>query len=312
MVRRKENLFRDDLLTVERAAKKFGACRKALARIANDARTNAQRAGTAEKAPLLVSETAFAEALAVRGRLMPAASVGKLLGIPKLALGSLVGAGLLASVKDPVGLPAGDYYERQSIDRFVTALKTKLVPNLAPRKALPIFEAAALCGSPMGNPWSSLVTAVLDGKISAWAGRATPWSHSIAFESLDAAARIACSQPWPTHDNSTILTRADVALLLGTSFPNVYAFIGNGLLPKAPTLRDTQEFAREYMLTQEVARRLAVRGAVSDCRLCVQLLLSEEIRPAIQLDYKKRLMWRRAEVEQFIVSLPSALGEWPP
>jgi hypothetical protein len=311
MVRRKENLFRDDLLTVERAAKKFGACRKALARIANDPRTNAQRAGTAEKAPLLVSEATFSEALEVRGRLMPAASVGKLLGIPKMALGSLADRGLLTSARNPIGLPAGDYYERQSVDHFVTALKVKLTPDPAPRKALPMIEAAALCGSPMGNPWPNLITAVLDGKISAWARRATPWSHSIVFESLEADGWGASSQPWPTDDGTT-LTRADVALLLGTSFPNVYALIGSGLLPEAPTLRDTQEFAREYMLTQEVARRLATRGVVSDCRLSVQMLLSAGIRPAAQLDYKNRLLWRRAGLETFIMSQPARSGELPP
>lgn len=302
-VRRKDNLFRDDLITVQQAAERFGVTRKFMAQVAKDPTIEAIRIDGLRRSPTLMSSALLDELFSQRAELLPATSVGAALYVPTPALASIAEAGMLACVADPLCLPPGQYFRKRRVDEMAAGLMSKLRADSLSDSRLSLIEAAFLLGSPASNPWASLVALVIEGRLPAWNRKAAGLANRVMLASADAVREAVAPRPWTDRDHGQTLTNLDVMLLLGIATPsNAVTLTRNGVLPKAPRLRDVQAFATKYMLTQELAKKLAARQVCSNLRAAASTLISQGVHPVTRLTHKtlSLLLWDRAQVEAFL------------
>ncbi len=295
MVRRKENLFREDLLTVERAAHRFKTSRKTLARIAHDPRVDAQRAGSAEKAPILLSESVFARVLERRNHYLPRIEAAKSLGIPAVAINSLIRANHLDEEADPIGLAPGRYLLRSSVEHLTVRLARGASPTTVPDGAISIAKLATLMGAPILNPWPSLFSLRAEEQIPAWDVNGGCWTQRIMFASLVDVRNKVQPIEWDGSDFQKLTTR-DAALLIGTHFPVIYSIINMGLLPRDITLESLQEFSRTHMWTWQALWEIAEHRKCPAAEVGRNELLAMGIRPSAEIRDKKLRLWNRQEV----------------
>jgi hypothetical protein len=302
-VRRKDNLFRSDLVTVQQAAARFKVTRKFMACLAKNPSLGAKRIECTRKSPILMSAALLDELFSKRADLVPASSVVKALHIPTPALASIAEAGLLRCERDPLCLPPGQYFGRRSVDELVASLTSKLRLQQVPDGALSLVEAAVLLGSPDGNPWMSLLASVLEGHLPVWTRKAVGLANRIMLPSLDEVRQAVQPRPWMPRDGSLALTDLDIMLLLGSGNKNsAGTLIRKGYIPNKPCLQHVKIFSAKYMLTVELRRILAARGVSSSFRAVSSTLISESVFPAARLTHKtlSLLLWDRAEVEAFL------------
>ncbi|MGE0503507.1 MAG: helix-turn-helix domain-containing protein [Rhizobiaceae bacterium] len=296
MVRRKENLYREDLLTIEQASKRIRLSRKTMRRLVGDHTISARRAGTAERAPILVSRTEVEAVLKAREDLMPAPSASKTLGLPVAVLHSLVTAGVLREATNPGGFAPGCYFVKQSVEGLLDTLSTRAEPVQGRTDLVALRRAAVLAGSPWKNPWPGIFSGVLEGQLHLFsrdAGQAPLAGYCIAKDDISRISAEAL--PWPEPMDFPPLTRADIGFLLDIPTPSVYALIQDGILSPRPTLQEVQMFHDEFVMSSEAARLLSGREDLADWDAS-STLSNSGLQPAYTTTYKMRRVWRRSDV----------------
>lgn len=297
MVRRKENLFRDDLLTMEQASKSLRITRKTMRRLLSKASIAAHRAGTAAKAPILVSRAEIERVLKTREGFIGAATLSKKLGLPVLVLQTLTRAGYLREEADPDGLAPGLYFAKESVDELLSQLRGRAQRWAPERGLVTLRRSAALSGSPAMNPWPAIFDAVHSGELEIFSnGTARPLSDGFFLRQsaiLDIAGR---AVPWLEPKDRPPLTRADIGFLLDLPTPSVYGLLQDGILSERPSLEEVQQFHAAFVLSTEAARILSPGENIGDENAATTLSLSG-IEPAYTTTYKRRRVWRRSDIE---------------
>lgn len=296
MVRRKENLYREDLLTIEQASKRIRLSRKTMRRLVGDRTISARRAGTAERAPILVSRSEVEAVVRAKTAFVSAASASNKLGLPIAVLQSLDAAGVLRASASPMGLAPGSYYLKDSVEGFLDQLHCRADPNLARTDLVSLRRAALLAGSPRKNPWPALLKGVLEGQldlVSRGSGQSPLGRYCVAEDTISRISAEAL--PWPEPADFPPLTRADIGFLLDLPTPTVYALIQDGILSTRPTLGEVQMFHGEFVMSSEAARILSGREDVVDWDAS-SFLSCSGLKPAYTTTYKMRRVWRRSEV----------------
>lgn len=297
MVRRKENLYRQDLMTMEQASKRLGITRKTMRRLVSNASIDARRAGTAERAPILVSRTDIERVLNTREGYIGAASLSKKWGLPVMVLQTLATAGHLREEADPDGLAPGSYLLVESVNQLLNQLRGRAKSWAPASRLITLRRAAALSGSPAKNPWPAIFEAVLGGQVELFADESgRPLSESF-FVNESAFSSIANNAvPWPEPESRPPLTRFDIAFLLDLPTPSVYGLLQHGILTDRPSLEEVQGFHVAFVLSTEAARILS-RCEIEDCDAST-ILSQSGLEPAYTTTYKKRRVWRRSDVER--------------
>jgi hypothetical protein len=101
-------------------------------------------------------------------------------------------------------------------------------------------------------------------------------------------------------DDDVVFTQAEAAGFLKTTSVKVNGLIRLGLLSAQPTASDLREFARIFVLTAEITDQLASRGRQLRWRDVPSLLRASGVEPVATMDGRLGLVWRRAEVADFI------------
>jgi hypothetical protein len=274
-----------------------------MARVAKDPSVKARRIEGLRKSPTLMPAALLDELFSKRVGLLPASSAGTALHIPTPALTSIADAGLLSCEVDPLCLPAGQYFSRDSIDELTAKLVSKLRLGSIPDGALSLVDAAFLLGSPDNNPWANLLTAVIEGRLPVWQRKVVGLTNRVMLASLDEAREVVQTEPWSLRDESSTLTNLDVMLLLGAgNATNAVTLIRNEQLPRKPCLRHVQMFSAKYMLTQELGRELAARRVCTNLRAVASTLILEGVLPVARLTHKSAslLLWDRATAKNIL------------
>lgn len=305
MVRRKENLFREDLMTMEQASKHLGITRKTMRRLVDGGAIGAHRAGTAERAPVLVSREEIEAVLKARNKFVPAASLSRKFGFPVMVLQSLAKAGVLEERANPAGLAPGSYYVEDSVEALLEQLDCRARPISERENLVDLRRAALLAGSPSKNPWPGIFRGVLEGQIklfSGSSGKATLGRYSLEEAAIPYLSEAAL--PWSKSADRAPLTRADIAFLLDLPTPSVYALIQDGILSSRPSLDEVKRFHDVFVLSREAARLVHGTEDLKDWDASKTLSFSG-LEPAYTTTYKKRRVWRRRDVLQLARTLPT-------
>lgn len=303
MVRRKENLFREDLLTMQQASKRLGVTGKTMRRLVCDGTISSHRAGTAEKAPVLVSRTEIDAVLEAKCGFVAAGSLSKRIGFPIMVLQSLATAGILQEKANPPGLAAGLYYLEGSVGALLELLSCHAHPISAQKDLWDLRRAALLAGSPRKNPWPGIFRGVLEGQLKLFSrssGKALLGRYFLEEAAISRISEIAI--PWPEPPDRAPLMRADIGFLLDLPTPSVYALIQDGILSRRPTLSEVQEFHDVFVMSSEAARLLSTRKDLKDWDSS-SILSFSGLEPVYTTTYKKRRVWRRSDVLQLAPAL---------
>jgi hypothetical protein len=296
MVRRKENLFREDLMTTELASKRCGVTRKIIRRLVCNGTISSLRAGTAEKGPVLVSQREIEAVLTTNKRSVPAASLSKRLGLPIMVLQSLATDGLLEEKANPARPVSGCYYFRDSVEALLGQFESCARPISTRANLLDLRRAALLAGSPTKNPWPGIFRAVVDGQVKLFSASYRKGLLKRYFVEKEAIPFISENAlPWPEPADRVPLSHADVGCLLNIPTPSVYALMQDGLLSRDTTLSDVQKFNEVFVMSGEAACTLSGREDLDDWETSRMLSFSM-LEPAYTTTYKKRRIWRRSDV----------------
>jgi hypothetical protein len=308
MVRRKENLFRDDLMTTELASKRCGVTRKVIRRLVCNGTISSLRAGTAEKGPVLVSQREIEAVLTTSKRSVPAASLSKRLGLPIMVLQSLATVGLLEEKANPAKPVPGCYYFRDSVEALLGQLESCARPISTRANLLDLRRAALLAGSPTKNPWPGIFRAVIDGQVTLFSAGYRKGLLKRYFLEKEAIPIISeKALPWPESVDRAQLSHADVGCLLNIPTPSVYALMQDGILSRTPDLGEVQNFNNVFVMSGEAACILSGREDLNDWETSRMLSFSM-LEPAYTTTYKKRRIWRRGDVLQLAGTLRTS---WP-
>jgi excisionase family DNA binding protein len=306
MVRRKENLFREDLLTMEQASKRLGVTRKTLRRLVCEGTISSHRAGTAEKAPVLVLRTEIDAVLEAKCGFVSAGSLSKRIGFPIMVLQSLATAGFLQEKADPPGLPLGLYYLEASVGAMLEQLSCHAHPISAQSGLLDLRRAALLAGSPGKNPWPGIVSGVFEGQLklfSTASGKALRERYFLAKAAVPYISEAAL--PWSKSADRAPLMRSDIGFLLDLPTPSVYALIQDGILSRRPSLDEVQSFHDVFVMSNEAARLLHGRREDLEDSDAASILSFSGLEPVYTTTYKKRRVWRRSDVLKLASTLPT-------
>ncbi|RWC30009.1 MAG: DNA-binding protein [Mesorhizobium sp.] len=305
MVRRKENLFREDLMTMQQASKHLGITRKTMRRFVDDGAIGAHRAGTAERAPVLVSRKEIEAILKARNGFVPAASLSKKFGFPVMVLQCLARASVLEERANPAGLAPGSYYVEDSVDALLGQLDCRAHPISTRTNLVDLRRAALLAGSPSKNPWPGIFRGVLEGQLKLFSrssGKALLGRYFLEEAAISRISERALT--WPEPADRAPLMRADIGFLLDLPTPSVYALIQDGILSRRPTLSEIQKFYDVFVMSNEAARLLSGSEYLEDWDTS-SILSGSGLEPAYTTTYKKRRVWRRRDVLQLARILPT-------
>jgi hypothetical protein len=305
-VRRIENRGRSDLITGHAAAEKYKIRRKLFQRIAADGRISVFRSKNAVKAPILFVDAEIAAIAQVRSDLEAVSSAAVRLGIPNGAMRDLAAKGYIFRENGPaVALMIGDeYYRRSSVDQVIQSIQSHIQPGKPPRTAIRITKAMNRIGLVGERCWAEVFAGILAGHLRIWRveGRLTALMTSLAVEEIGYIAD-AVTGTLGEHRGDDIVTRREASGMLGTSEANVISLVHAGLLPKTICRRHVRCFAQEFMFTAEIRCHMAEKGMRVRNRDVRNALAKWDIVPVTVLKHGSKLLWSRAEVEDFLANL---------
>lgn len=301
IVRRAEHRHSSDFIPIQQAAQEYGLSRRKISRLAKQGLIPSIRVSDAAKAPVLVDSRQLAEIVGSRILGMPSQSVAVELGIPRACLSSLADAGyLIRLAPGPLSKPGGEFYLKDSVDALRRRCEMMASDGPRPDGWVRITKGVNRLGQANANPWPRIVERILAGDLQIWRveGRLTALMTSYAVKDVHELAFMDSSDG--RIDDDVVFTQAEAAGFLKTTSVKVNGLIRLGLLSAQPTASDLREFARIFVLTAEITDQLASRGRQLRWRDVPSLLRASGVEPVATMDGRLGLVWRRAEVADFI------------
>ncbi|WP_439602108.1 hypothetical protein [Devosia sp.] len=303
-VRRTEHRGRDDLITIQQAAARFGIRNKLFRRLAEAPGLTHHRADGTRKGPVLFVAEEIAALAAVRADLESASSVGLRLGIPAGGVAQLAEAGLIEKVSGPVLLTVvgKNQYRRSTVDALIRDLEARI--GGGPSGSFHIRLSKAMYRMPAGEkPWLALVRAVLDGRLAVFEvqGRLNATLIKLAASSFEEVEAAVSGGEIVAGAAEPMVTRAEAADILGITVATVIGMIGAGWLPEhgtgVCTLRraDVVRVARTYISTAEVSRLMGV-----GYRWVRDRLAKVGIEPVAELRENRGILYDREQVSRWL------------
>ncbi|MGN6304200.1 MAG: hypothetical protein ACTHNH_05250 [Mesorhizobium sp.] len=275
--------------------------RTRISRLVKRKRVSAITTGTSSKASVLVSVPRIAAIIAADAELVSVESAASRLGLPGLAILSLVEDGLLRKGVNHEGQHVAKTVARCSIDELIRTLDERLCHSAPPPRVLSLFSAAILLGSPRSNPWPDLLQLVIRKKVTAWKRRLQgPVSSCIAVNLNEIEDRISLKRPWACKGDATISHR-DAIRLLGTNGMVLYALFDAGILPRKLLLSHLQAFSSSNVLTGELLDQLTARDISTVPYALIQHLQKRGLHAtSVKRGLVRRWIWPRAKAEAAI------------
>jgi hypothetical protein len=224
------------------------------------------------------------------------------LGVPRVAFIALHRTGLVKLTGSGALLRSGRI-ERSSLEKLEANLQRALRCDNPPASAGSLLWTASFCGSPQGNPWPSLLSAILDGRLPAWRCKSSGQLSTAIAVDLQAINSLEMHVvPWISDGSNPILVGEDAAWLLGLRPEKLFGLQRDGLIARRPTLSQVQEFATDFVFTHEAAWRITGICGPRGCAAVPSLLRRNGIQPAAELTYRGVLIWPREQVDKFVRS----------
>jgi hypothetical protein len=292
---------RGDLITALEVDRRYGIPRKILSRLIGYPRIQVYRAAEAIKSPILFDEAEIA-ALAKQRRSIPrSCHIAKWLGVPLGTLTELEEAGLILREGGPVVhlVGADRCYRKTSVDELMASMRLRASNSLRPKHHVSLGKAMQEM-LPGEKPWAQVFKSILSGDLRVYQNhvRGGSLTDQLSLASSDELAKvIACTSSSLNRANE-LITVAEAASIIGTSYFNVFELSKIGLIPRSAKRRlrrsDVSRFIAFYMLTPEIARRMGTNVVVAN-----RALRAGRIQPLRKIG---KLVWSRREVERFLKS----------
>ncbi len=300
---------RQNLITAQKAEKKYGIPRKKLRRLLRDPRVCVYRAREAMKSPTLFLEPEIAALAKERNDLPKSGRIAAWLGVPVGALFELEQAGLISRENGPVIQLVGPdrCYHKKSVDTLIDLIRGQALALPSGKNCVPLRKAMHQM-LPGEKPWVQTFQSILSSELHVYQNhnKRGGLSDQLSIESSDELAKIIAHTKMPRSSlkNAEWITIDEAASIIGTAYCTILDLIKTGLIPESPDKRekkiqraDVGRFIASYMLTPEIARQLGTNIQATN-----QILKSGGVRPVRRIGKRPRLVWSRSKVGCFTAS----------
>lgn len=315
-VRKAENRFRPEMISIEEASGLTGISRKRLSSLASDPRVTVLRSADSHS-PVLLLKPELLLLIERSKQLLAPRQVAHLTGLSEPLLPSFEVAGLLtrddSACSHLIRLPEpGGYYEKASTDRLIMAIDNVVRADAPALDAVRLSVAMATFSPLPTNRWPEIVAAIVKRRLQVWQASDTGRHFGVQrlYCSLGELLQL-LEVTVGTEIPEMAISQSDAAFLLGTHVPNVNDMMLSGLLPRTLSSFDLVEFRRSYVLTPEIQRILAGRFVTTSVRVIRNRLEAQGVYPLPLLHRGTKLVWKRAEVDRIIDSNPLSFASRP-
>lgn len=254
---------------------------------------------------IIVFERAEIEAIvAERANLIDVFETTARLGVPRSALPDLVAGGLVERVTEGPALhlvEGREHYRRPSLERLLAEMENAIRGD---REKSDMRLTLAASKSFVGHkPWRAIIDAIRSGDLDVRrdVNRKAGILNAMAVDPEELEAVIARARPPVPADPDETTNYIEASAYFGVreaAFPELTAI---GLLPAYDRVKlrlrrgDLDLFAKKYLFTDEIARRLGTTPLRAR-----NALDAAGVRPAATVIYGKVHVWDAALVEEFI------------
>lgn len=304
-VRRSENRFRSDLVTIQEASRRFGFDRRLLRKLHGEPGVTSFCVEGSRKAPILLVE---GEMVSLTQRRLEISAPDTLIqrdGIPSDALRSLARSGHIEDERGPVVvlMPGRKYYDTRSVQRFLEAVGACLSRRPLPDGRVALVEGMRQIGVPGMRRWDRLADAILAGMLEVWDDgdmNRKSFSNLVVGGDVDLRTFIDTNPASWDEEEDTKLPCREAVTLLATDNATIANLIKTDLLSPDLTFGELRRFSMMYMLTSEVRRRLQDAGIRLGKRSARSWLAVHGEYPALEFGSKGSFLWQREKINRLL------------
>lgn len=289
-----------NFVPVSQAAKDFHLDSRTILRLVRSGTLPFRQLKNIEKGPVMVDVGALSQIISHRKESLSSTKVAVDFGVPRACLSVLADAGLLTEARPLLSMSyAMAYYEKTSVDELRLRCKGVASLEIPPRTALTITKAVGRLPH-LTNPWADIFRRIIGGQLEVWCVGGKSLMASLMVRDVAALQHISDAGVGSV-DPDIVFTQHDAAGVLKTTPVIVNQLVREGFLSRKPTVSELVAFEREYMLTSEITEIFATRGQKLRWRDTPRILRAAGFQPIV-LEPKKTLVWRRSEVETFVMA----------